>query len=52
MCGADGNVEPVCRTVRPSVNDAPLSNNPDTNCEDADASMATMPPTTDPLPCT
>ena len=51
MCGADGTVEPVCCTVRPSVNDAPDSSRPDTNCDDADASIATVPPATDPLPC-
>ncbi|CKU01735.1 Uncharacterised protein [Mycobacterium tuberculosis] len=52
MCGADGSDEPVCWTVRPSVNDAADSSSPDTNCEDADASMATVPPASDPLPRT
>src|ERR1700734_1308834 len=41
MCGADGNCGPVCCTIRPSVNDAPDSSRPDTNCDDAEASMHT-----------
>src|SRR6201999_4565065 len=52
MCGADGNVGPACCTIRPSVNDAPDSSRPDTNCDDAEASMSTAPPATDPAPCT
>ena len=43
---------PVCCTIRPSVNDAPDSSRPDTNCDDAEASMSTAPPATDPAPCT
>ncbi len=52
MCGADGTAPPVCTTVRPSVNAAPDSSRPDTNCEDPDASISTVPPRTDPVPRT
>ena len=52
MCGADGTDVPVCTTVRPSVKAAPDSSSPDTNCDDAEASMATVPPGTAPRPCT
>ncbi len=34
----------MCTTVRPSANAAPDSNSPDTNCDDADASISTVPP--------
>ena len=34
------------------MNDAPDSSRPDTNCDDAEASMSTAPPATDPAPCT
>src|SRR5271156_7035141 len=36
----------------PSVNDAPASSRPETNCDDAEASISTAPPATDPAPCT
>src|SRR6202012_2436102 len=52
MCGADGNGVPACCTVGPSVNEAPESSRPDTNCDDAEASISTAPPATDPVPCT
>src|SRR5690349_7740406 len=45
-CGADGTDSPVCTTVSPSRNVAPDSNRPETNCEDAEASMWTVPPAT------
>ena len=50
MCGADGTVVPVCTTVNPSANAAPHSSSPETNCEEAEASMCTVPPRTDPWP--
>ena len=43
-CGADGTDSPVCTMVRPSVNEAPDSSSPETNCDDADASISTVPP--------
>src|ERR1700722_10895356 len=52
MCGADGSAWPTCCTVRPSVNDAPASSSPETNCDDAEASISTAPPATDPAPRT
>src|SRR5215217_5614092 len=52
MCGADGNDSPVCTIVSPSVNAAPDNSRPDTNCDDADASMCTVPPATLPAPRT
>ena len=52
MCGADGSAAPTCCTVRPSVNDAPASSRPETNCDDAEASISTAPPATDPAPRT
>ena len=52
MCGADGTDSPVWTTVRPSVNVAPDSSSPETNCDEADASISTVPPATDPVPCT
>ena len=51
-CGADGTDSPVCTMVRPSVNAAPDSSSPDTNCDEADASISTVPPATDPPPRT
>src|ERR1700730_5522989 len=50
--GADGTDSPVCTIVRPSVNAAPDSRRPETNCDDADASISTVPPPTDPAPRT
>ena len=44
MCGAEGIDAPVCTTVRPSVKAAPDSSRPDTNCDDADASISTCRP--------
>ena len=44
MCGADGRDVPVCTRVSPSVNAAPDSSSPETNWDDAEASMRTMPP--------
>src|ERR1700710_242660 len=41
MWGADGTVVPVWTTVSPSPNVAPDSSSPDTNCDDADASIST-----------
>ena len=35
---------PVCTIVSPSVNAAPDSSRPETNCDDADASISTVPP--------
>ncbi|PQM45667.1 hypothetical protein C1Y40_04169 [Mycobacterium talmoniae] len=52
ICGADGRAAPVCCTVSPSVSAAPDSSSPETNCDDADASMATVPPLTAPVPRT
>ncbi len=52
ICGADGTDVPVCTTVSPSVNAAPHSSRPETNCEEAEASMCTVPPRTDPRPRT
>ncbi len=51
-CGADGTDSPVCTMVSPSVNDAPDSSSPDTNCDEADASISTVPPATEPAPRT
>ncbi len=45
-CGAEGTDLPVCTTVRPLVNAAPDSSRPETNCDDADASISTVPPAT------
>src|SRR3954469_16791610 len=50
--GADGTDSPVCTIVNPSVNAAPDSRRPETNCDDADASISTVPPATDPAPRT
>jgi hypothetical protein len=52
MCGADGTDSPVWTTVSPSVNVAHVNSSPETNCDEADASISTVPPATDPLPCT
>ena len=43
---------PVWTTVSPSVNVAPDSSSPETNCDEADASISTVPPATEPVPCT
>ena len=51
-CGADGTDSPVCTIVSPSVNAAPDSSSPETNCDDADASISTVPPATEPPPRT
>ena len=51
-CGAEGTDSPVCTMVSPSVNAAPDSISPDTNCDEAEASISTVPPATDPSPCT
>src|SRR5687768_13876072 len=51
-CGAEGTDSPVCTMVSPSVNAAPDSSSPDTNCDEADASISTVPPATDPVPRT
>ena len=40
------------RSVSPSANAAPDSSSPETNCDDADASISTVPPATAPLPRT
>ena len=52
MCGADGTEAPVCSTSRPESNAAPHSSRPETNCEEAEASMRTGPPATAPRPRT
>lgn len=52
MCGADGNAEPVCRTVSPSAKEAAHNSNPETNCDEAEASISTVPPGTAPVPRT
>src|SRR6476661_11087176 len=39
-CGADGTAVPVWTTVSPSVNVAPDSSRPVTNCDDAEASIS------------
>ena len=41
---------PTCETVSPFLNLAPTSNKPETNCEDADASISIAPPSTSPWP--
>src|SRR5664279_2762920 len=51
MCGSDGSGPPRCSTRTPSVNDAPDSRSPETNWEDALASMVTVPPGSAPVPC-
>ena len=51
-CGADGTGSPVCTIVSPSAKAAPESSRPDTNCEEPDASISTVPPRTDPPPRT
>ena len=52
ICGADGTDSPVCTIVSPSANAAPDSSRPETNCDDAEASISTTPPATDPAPRT
>ena len=47
-CGADGTDSPVCTIVSPSAKAAPDSSSPETNCDDADASISTVPPATAP----
>src|SRR4051794_11037304 len=42
-CGADGTDSPVWTTVSPSANVAPVSSSPETNCDEADASISTVP---------
>src|SRR5882757_2441652 len=51
-CGADGTDSPVWIAVSPSANVAPDSSSPDTNCDEAEASISTAPPATGPSPCT
>ena len=52
ICGAEGTEVPVCTTVSPSSNAAPHSSSPETNCEEDEASMCTVPPGAPPRPCT
>src|SRR5262245_31891687 len=42
--GSEGSGGPTCRTSTPFGHRAPVSSRPETNCEDADASMVTAPP--------
>ena len=48
MCGSDGTGLPSWRTSTPASYRAPASSSAETNCEDADASITTVPPRTDP----
>ena len=50
--GSEGTGLPSCRRSSPCSNRAPASSSPETNCEDADASMTTRPPRTVPVPRT
>ena len=52
MCGRDGTGLPSWRTSTPASYRAPASSRAETNCEDADASITTVPPGTDPVPRT
>ena len=52
MCGCDGTGLPSCRTSTPASYRAPASSRAETNCEDADASITTVPPGTEPVPRT
>src|SRR5262249_54845681 len=52
MCGSDGTGLPPLCTVTPWVNRAADSSRPDTNWEDADASIVTSPPGNPPRPRT
>ncbi len=50
MWGSEGTGLPSWRTSTPSSKRAPASSSAETNCEDAEASMTTRPPRTDPVP--
>ena len=50
MCGIEGKWFPTCETVSPFLNLAPTSKRPETNCEDAEASISIAPPSTSPWP--
>ena len=45
-----GSVSPIWRTVIPWANRGAASNKPETNWDDAEASISTMPPMGEPLP--
>ncbi len=50
MWGSEGTGLPSWRRSTPSSYRAPASSSAETNCEDADASMTTRPPRTEPVP--
>ena len=52
MCGSDGRVGPMWRTVRPCAYRAAASSRPETNWLEPDASTSTEPPVSPPRPCT
>ena len=52
MCGIEGTGLPSCSTSTPSSKRAPASSSAETNWDDAEASMTTCPPCTDPVPRT
>ena len=52
MCGIDGSAEPWWMTVTPSVKEAAQSSSPETNWDDALASIRTLPPRSAPEPRT
>ena len=50
MCGRDGTAAPSCTTRTPSVKDGAASSSPETNWDDALASIRTVPPRSAPVP--
>lgn len=52
MCGIDGRAEPTWRTSTPWLNRGAESSRAETNCEEAEASIRTGPPSSAPAPCT
>ena len=50
ICGMLGSFPPVWRTVIPLLNRAPASSKPETNWEDPEASISTVPPVGVPTP--
>ena len=52
MWAPDGSLPPTCRTSRASAQRGAARSSALTNCEDIDASRLTLPPSSQPRPCT
>ncbi len=52
MCGMEGSRGPMCRTSTPWLKRGADSSRALTNWEDEEASISTVPPSSEPVPCT